>query len=389
MIKSFKYRLYPDHQQAAMIDTTISVCRLVYNLSLETKLHAWSSCGVRLSCYDLNYQLPGLRQEFPWIAAVDSHALRSAIKNMDNSFSNYFRGTTGFPKYKKKCAYGSFSCPENLKKVDWAASTISVPKIHNIRAVLCRKFDGIIKSITIRKTATGKYFASVLVNSPLVEITPPAPKNGIGIDLGIANFVILSTGEKIINPKYLANKADRLRILNRRASRKKKGGKNRRKANLRVAILQERITNQRSDFLHKLSTKIIRDNQADTICVESLSVSNMVKNHSLAQSILDASWSEFIRQLQYKGKWYGKNVIKIDKWFASSKTCSNCGHVLDQLNLSVREWTCGICNSTHDRDINAAINIRNSGMGSPGEPVEFPSLEGAVKQEQMSRKIIY
>jgi len=214
------------------------------------------------------------------------------------------------------------------------------------------------------------------------EITTKIPENAIGIDLGISTFATLSTGEKIENPRYLKQSLKRLKVLQRRASRKKKGSNNRKKANLRVALLYEKITNQRNDMLHKVSTRLIRDNQTDTICVETLAVKNMVRNHKLAQAISDVSWGEFVRQLEYKGKWYGKNIIKIDRWFASSKTCSNCNHVLDELDLSIREWTCSKCKTTNNRDVNAAINIRNSGMGSPGEPVESRIKVRAKKQEK-------
>lgn len=363
-----------------MINKTIGVCRFIYNLALETKTTARQSLGISLSSFELCHQLTDLKKDYPWIAEVDSQAVQAAIKKIDVAFKNFFGGK-GYPKFKSKRNGGSFQCPNHKREIDWVRSTLTIPKIKCIPIVLSRRFDGKIKTVTISKTATSKYFSSILVETNNEIAHSPKSKKAIGIDLGINYFATLSTGEKIDNPKYLRNKLKRLKILQRRASRKKKGSKNRKKANLKVALLHEKITNQRKDFLHKLSTKLISDNQTDTICVESLAVQNMVKNHKLAQAISDASWSEFVRQLEYKGLWYGKNVIKIDRFYASSKTCSNCGHKYDELNLSERIWTCSECNSVHDRDINAAINIKNSGMGSPVVPAELRTKVRTKKQE--------
>lgn len=386
MFKAYKYRIYPNEEQENRINQTIGVCRLVYNLALEVKVRAFKSAGKRLSAYDLCSQLVELKKEFKWIADVDSQSLLASVAKVDVAFSNFFIGK-GYPKFKSKRLDGSFQCPTNTRRIDWERSTLTIPKIKDIPIILSRKFDGKIKTVTISKTATGKYFASILVdnNDPLPNLQ--TKENALGIDLGISNFAILSTGEKIDNPRYFQGELKRLKILQRRASNKKKGSKNRKKALLKVALLHEKISNQRKDFLHKLSTKLISDNQTDTICVESLAVSNMVKNRKLSQAISDVSWGEFIRQLEYKGKWYGKNVIKINRFYASSKTCSSCGHIKDEMNLSERTWICSNCGSNHDRDINAAINIKNSGMGSPVEPVELLAVAGAKKQELEAKQL--
>lgn len=386
MFKSYKYRLYPTQEQAVMIDKTIGVCRLIYNLALEVKIRAYQEFGVKVSAYDLQKEIKYMRIEYPWISEVNCHSLHECLGRVDDAFKNFFRGS-GFPKFKSKKNGGSYRCHDGLRKIDRVNNTLSIPKIYNIPIIISRVFDGKIKTVTISKTSTGKYFASILVDSNDIIPATPIVKNAIGIDLGIKHFATLSTGEKISNPKYLQPELKRLAVLQRRAARKKKGSKNRKKAIMRIALVHEKITNQRNDFLHKLSTKLISDNQTDTICVESLAVKNMVKNHNLAQAISDVSWSEFVRQLEYKGKWYGKNVIKIDKWFASSKTCSNCGEKYDELDLLERTWKCSGCGKTHDRDINAAINIRNSGLGKSGEPVEPPSLEGVMKQEKRSKPL--
>jgi len=388
ILKAYKYRINPTSEQAAQINKTIGVCRFLYNLALETKIYAHKSHGKNLSAYDLCYQLPGLKEDYPWINEIDSQAAQSAIKKVDIAFKNFFCGN-GFPKYKSKRNGGSFQCPNNTRKVDFENCTLTIPKVKNIPIRISRMFEGKIKTITISKTSTAKYFASILVETPTELIKPAIPKKAIGIDLGIKDFAITSAGEKIQNKKYLKVSIDRIIVLQRRASKKKKGSNNRKRANRKVALLHEKVNNQRNDFLHKVSSRLIGDNQTDTICVETLAVKNMIKNHKLAQAISDVSWSEFIRQLEYKGKWYGKNVFKISMFSPSSKTCSNCGHVKDQLNLSERQWTCSKCNATHDRDINAANNIKNMGMtavGSRKEPVEQRIKIRAKKQEYILAK---
>lgn len=381
MMRAYKYRIYPTPEQANAINQTIGVCRLVYNLALEVKIRAYQEFGVRVSAYEIKRELKYLRKEYSWIEEVSCQAVGKSILNVDDTFKKFFSGR-GFPKYKKKRNGGSFRC-QYLKAVNWDRSLLSIPKIYNIPIVLSRRFEGHIKAITISRTATNKYFASILVEDFKTLPTPALSSSAVGVDLGITHFATLSTGEKIDNPKHLQTELKRLKSLQRRVSRKKKGSQNRRKAVLKLARLHERIANQRKDFLHKVSSKLIGDNQTDTICLETLSVKNMVKNHSVAQVINDVGWSEFVRFLEYKGKWYGKNVIKINRFYASSKTYSNCGHVKDEMNLSERTWDCSSCGANHDRDINAAINIKNSGMGSPGVPVELPIVFGAVKQESI------
>lgn len=385
MLKAYKYRLYPTPEQAIVINKTMGVTRFVYNLALETKIRAYKDGGVNLSVYDLQKQFTQLRHEYDWIKEVGHDSPSQTIKNIDLAFKTFFKGG-GYPKFKsKRNGIKIVIQRTTCKKVDFFKNEISAGSIKNIPAKLSKVFVGEIKSIHISKTQTNKYYASILVKTDECEVAAKTPNSAIGIDLGIKDFAVLSTGEKIANPRHLRVELIRLKALQRRAMRKKKGSKNKRKANLKVALLHEKITNQRCDFLHKLSTKLISDNQTDTICVEDLGVKNMVKNHKLAQAIIDVSWSEFIRQLQYKGKWYGKNIIKINRFFASSKTCSNCNHKYDELSLEERDWTCVNCNTTHDRDINAAINIRNSGMGSPGEPVESLAIVRTKKQESMSK----
>lgn len=388
--KGYKYRLYPTEEQKVKIDHSISVCRLLYNLSLETKIRAYKECGKNLSAFDLCYQLTELKEDHEWIKQVDSQALQYSIKNVEKAFQNLFRGG-GYPKFKSKNRGNqSFTCPNNTRRINWENSTLTIPKIKDIPIRLSRKFDGKIKSVTISRTPTGKYFASILVETPdnVPDKKTIKEETTLGIDLGISSFATFSDGTKVNAPRPLKGGLSRLRVLQRRVSRKKKGSQNRKKANLKVAKQYEKVTNIRKDFLHKLSTKIVNDSQVDTICIEDLNIKGMVKNHNLAQTISDVSWGEFIRQLEYKCLWKGKNLIKIGRFEPSSKTCSNCGTKVEKLPLHIRSWTCTECLSTHDRNINAAMNIKfmgltNSGAGSSSEPVESPTLVGAEKQEDM------
>lgn len=382
MLKAFKYRIYPNDEQKKKFAQTFGVCRLVYNTALDVKSYAWKTAGKNLSAYDLKKQLPELKKEYPWISEPDSQALQATILNLDKAYDRFFKGG-GYPKFKKKSGHQSFQCPGGKREINWDKSTLTIPKIQDIPIVLHRKFDGKIKTVTISKTPTGKYFASILVDN---EKELPI-KNGIttektvGIDVGIKSFVITSDGKVYEPNRYLKNSLKRLQCLQRRASRKKKGSKNRKKANIRVAGLHEKITNQRNDYTHKTTKMLISDNQTETFCIENLNVAGMVKNHKLSQAISDVSFGEFFRQLKYKAEWAGKNVIVIDRFAPSSKRCSECGEIKEILTLQEREWTCE-CGAHHDRDINAAKNIKffglnNSGAGSSGEPVELRRLRRA------------
>jgi putative transposase len=278
MYKAYKYRIYPNDRQRVLIEQTFGACRAVYNAGLELTIWLYNSYRINVSAIDLGYELPEIRKQFPWIGEVDSQTLSASLRNMGRAYENFFNGA-GYPKFKSKRGPQSFQCRNNKREVDWSNNTLTIPKIKNIPIRLSRKFEGEIKTVTISRTPTKKYFASVLVKLPCSNTPPPPPQKYIGIDLGINDFATISTGEKIANQRCLRNELKRLTVLQRRASRKKKGSKNRKKAALKVADLHEKITNQRQDFLHKLSTRLISDNQTDTICVEDLAVKNMVKNH--------------------------------------------------------------------------------------------------------------
>lgn len=377
MLKAFKYRLYPTSEQAKAIDQTFGVCRLVYNLGLEIKMRAYQEQRVIVSAYDLQRQIKDLREEYAWVKSVSREALDASLNNLGRAYDKFFSGS-GYPKFKKKSGRQSYSVKGRAVRLNTDENMISIPKISNISIRLSRPVLGDIRTSTVSKTPTGKYFISILAEDGNLIAFSHKSGNAIGIDLGITTFATLSTGEKVDNPKYHKNAGERLKTLQRKASKKKKGSRNHKKALAKVSLLHEKIVNRRLDFPHKASTKVICDNQVSVICLESLSVVNMIKNRSLSSSISDASWSEFVRQLEYKALWCGKKVIKIDRFFPSSKICSSCGLKVSSLPLSIREWDCE-CGAHHDRDINAAINIRNSGMGSPGEPVEQSAMKGCYE----------
>jgi len=383
MLQAYKYRMYPSQEQVTLLMSHIHACRFVYNSSLEQKIRAYEQEGQKLSCFDLNNRLPALKEEHPWLKEVNSQSLQSANKNLDNAFTRFFREKKGFPRFKsKKNPVQSFQVPQHYR-VDFDQKKIRFPKIGEVKAVFHRKFAGKMKYATVSVTSTGKWFVSILVDDGRTEpeSAPFSLDTTLGIDVGLKDFATLSTGEKIENPRYLKNSLQRLKVLQRRVSRKKKGSKNRGKAIRKLAQCHEKIANQRNDFLHKVSFRVVSENQA--IAVESLNVGGMMKNHCLAQGIGDVSWNTFFTMLEYKCRKYGKTLLKIGRFDPSSKICNKCGYLKQDLVLSDREWICPDCGTPHDRDINAAINIKKfalqeqnlvgvSGVERAVEPVDSP-----------------
>ena len=358
MLVAYKYRMYPDEDQREMFLKHFGACRFVYNWSLEQKIKAYGTGKKILTRFDLNNMLPDLKVEFEWLKEVNSQSLQEANKRLDSAFKRFFREKRGFPKFKsRKYPIQSFQVPQNYI-IDFDTNQIRLPKIGWVKTTLHRTFEGILKTATVSMTATGKFFVSIVVEDG--RKTPKKESFGydstIGLDVGITDFVTMSDGTKIDNPKFLRNSIRRLKVLQRRVSQKKKGSKNRDKAKYQVAKRHEKITNQRKDFLHKVSSKIVSENQA--IAIETLNVTGMMKNHRLAQAIGDVSWSEFFRQLEYKCEWYGKTLLRIGQFEPSSKICNVCGSINRGLKLSDREWTCAECAALHDRDVNASINIK-------------------------------
>ena len=385
MYKAFRYRLYPNQEQEVLLYKHFGHCRFLWNLALETKTNAYLSVKVNYSRFDLQKQLVELKKECEWLKEVNSQSLQSVLQNLDLAYKKFFKGS-GFPKFKSKHDKQSFHIPQNVKVTN---DRLVIPKFKNkgIKIKLHRPLEGIVKSATISRTPTGKYFVSILCDTG-IECPPKTEvieDTTVGIDLGIKDFAVTSDGEVVDNPKYLRNGIERLKVLQRRASKKKKGSNNRKKANKRLALLHEKIKNQRQDFLHKVSSRLVSENQ--TICLENLGVSNMMKNHCLAQAISDVSWSEFNRMVEYKAKWYGVNIIRIGRFAPSSKMCG-CGAINKDLKLSDRVWKCKSCGQVNERDLNAARNIKkfalhkeNSGQELSVEPVEMSTLVESMKQE--------
>lgn len=356
MFKSYKYRLYPNKKQQEYFTKCFGCVRFIYNRMLSDKIEYYKKTKCMLNNTPAQY-----KKEFPWLKEVDSLALANAQMNLQVAYKNFFkRPEVGFPKFKSKknhrYSYTTNNQGGNIYILD---KYIKLPKIGFVKIKRHRGFDGVIKSATISKTSSGKYYVSIKVDCKECEKISQS-QNKIGIDLGIKEFAITSEGEMIENPKYFKQSEKKLKKLQKDLSRCKKGSRNREKCRIKVARQHEKIANQRKDFLHKLSKRLIDENQV--IALESLKIKDMMNNHRLAKSIADVSWNEFVRQLKYKADWYGREIIKIDTWFPSSQICSNCGYKDGKKALSIREWTCSNCGVHHERDVNAAINILNEGL---------------------------
>ena len=377
MLRAYKYRIYPTEEQKVLLAKTFGCCRFVYNWALNLKIEVYKQEKKSIGNVELTNRMRSeLKTEHEWLGEVNSQALQSALRNLDTAYKNFFRDThaVGFPKFKSRKQKQSFQCPQHCS-VDFGKGTISIPKAKDIPAVLHRRFKGIVKTVTVSMTPSGKYFASVLVDMAIQEL-PAAAIQGdtaLGIDLGIKSLAVCSDGRTFDNPKNLQRSLDRLMLLQKRLSRKQKGPANRNKARIRVARLQEHIANSRKDSLHKITHALTHDSQVRTICMEDLNVKGMQRNHHLAQAVGDASFGTFLTLLEYKCSWYGVSLIKIDRFAPSSKTCSKCGYVYKGLNLSERSWTCPECGTHHDRDFNAACNIKEFGLKA------LPTERGKVK----------
>lgn len=352
LLKAFKYRLYPTQSQAQFFEQTFGCVRFVYNWGLDMKIASYKQTGRSVNYFDLAVQLPQLKKQFNWLKTAPANTLQQSLRHLDNAYTNFFHNRAGFPNFKsKKHSKPSFTETDSIDVLD---NHIKLPKVKLVKASIHRPPIGDLKSIVVSRTKTGKYFASCLFEDGKDVPNKRTVENAIGIDLGIKTFATLSTGEKISNPKFLNRSQSRLKTLQRRASRTVKGSNRSKAAYLKVAKQYEKISNQRADFLHKLSKKLVVENQY--IAIEDLNVSGMLKNHKLANCIQDASWSKFVEMLTYKSEWYGTTLAKIGRFEPSTKKC-DCGYINNLLTLNERMWVCPECGQIHDRDIHAAKNI--------------------------------
>lgn len=380
MLKAFKYKINPTKEQSILLNKHIGASRFVYNLALEVKQMAWAGNKVNLSCFALHSQLKDLKTECEWLKEINSQSLQQSITNLDKAYTAFFKGQNSFPKFKKKSDGGSFNIPQNVLLKN---GKLVVPKFKKgIDIILHRPIKGEIRQATISRTPTGKYFVSILcetgeaikTKAKIIENTT------VGIDLGIKTFIVASDGKEFDNPKFLRKAQSKLKYVQRKYS-KYKGKRTKQK----LAILHEKVANQRKDFLHKTSSELIKNH--DSLAIEDLNVKGMLASHKLAQSVSDAGWSNFITILEYKADWYGKNILKIGRFEPSSKLHANCGYINKELTLSDREWTCPKCSEVVLRDVNAAINIKSfalrnilSGTDRKNQG-KLPTLVGALTLE--------
>ncbi|NES18993.1 MAG: IS200/IS605 family element transposase accessory protein TnpB [Symploca sp. SIO3E6] len=357
MIKAYKYRIYPTQEQSLLLAKSFGSVRWFYNYGLELTSKTYLETGKGLSRNDIIKLLPKLKKEYEWLKEPPSQILQQAALDLSSAFLNFFEGRARYPCFKNKHTKQSIRFPQGC---NLTGSYLSLPKLKKVYCRVSRVPIGTLKSVTVSRTVTGEYYAACLYDDGKEKSNPSSEGKAIGIDVGLTHFAITSDGSKHGNPKYYRQYQKKLGIHQKRLSRKQKGSSNRNKARILVAKVHQKISRCREDFLHKLSRKLVDENQV--IVVENLAIKGIVRNHKLAKSINDAGWGMFCTMLKYKAEWEGKTYLEIDRFFPSSKICYVCLNQVGNLPLNIREWTCGKCKTHHDRDINAAINIREEGL---------------------------
>ncbi|MDN7490922.1 MULTISPECIES: RNA-guided endonuclease InsQ/TnpB family protein [Burkholderia] len=373
--RAYRFRFYPTLEQKAILARTFGCARFMYNHMLKMRTDAWQQHQVRVGYHETSAALTALKKtpEHSWLNEVSSVPLQQALRHLQTAFANFFAKRAKYPNFRRKD--GTQSATYTASAFRWDGTSLKLAKMDTPLAIRWSRTipkGTTVTTVTVSKDAVGRYHVSMLCDD--VVSAKSESKNKVGIDLGLTDFVVLSTGEKIAAPNEFRKTEAKLAKLQRRLAKKQIGSANRRKARLKVARMHARIADRRRDFLHKLSTRLINENQV--IAIESLSVSHMLKNRRLAKSISDAGWSEFVRQLTYKAKWHGRILIGIDRWHPSSKRCSGCGHIVAKLPLKMRAWVCPECGAPHDRDVNAARNVLAAGLAvsAHGESVSPMSL---------------
>lgn len=375
MLRSFSYRLYPTVEQQSLLAKSFGSVRFVYNRLLEYRNKAYERRKESRNYYDCNAFLRKLKDIHPWLRDVNSQSLQMANRNLDAAFRNFFRdpGRTGHPTFRKRSSRQSFQCPQNVK-VDYRTAAVYLPRIGWIDCVFHRRFKGNVKTVTVVLEPSGRYHVRILVDTGVGDARPdtrlPASLDDVlGIDMGVKTLAVCSDGTEFENNKYLANSERKLKRLQRKVARKKKGSSNRRKAAKKLAGCHEKISNQRKDTIEKTTTDIVNKNHV-AVCVEDLNTKGMMKNHRMAKAIGDASFRQFLARLEQKCIEHGILFVKVPRFYASSRICSSCGCVHKDLTLSDREWKCPVCNAVHDRDRNASVNIQKKGYEMMTIPVD-------------------